>query len=54
MQRGRRTTDPLVVEDIADLHRVGYTDREIATRLGFNTPDAVAMIRRRHLNRRAA
>jgi len=54
VQRGRRTTDPLIVEDIADLHRVGYTDREIATRLGFNTPDAVAMIRRRHLKRAAA
>ena len=51
---GPPRTDPLVVERVAELHRAGYNDSEIATRLGFNTRDAVAMIRRRHLERDAA
>jgi len=51
---GPASTDPMVLERIAELHRVGYNDREIATRLGYNTPDAVAALRRRHLKRDAA
>lgn len=51
---GPPRTDSMVIEQVAELHRAGYNDVEIATRLGFNTRDAVAMIRRRHLKRTAA